>query len=66
MSSMTSAALSTGRASTTRIDVTNVIHTKSGSRAIVIPGARSVRTVAIMLMAVATEPTPRTSRARTQ
>ena len=53
MSSITSDALSTGSARTMRIAVTNVIQTKSGSRRIVSPGARSVRIVAMRLIAAA-------------
>ncbi len=49
-----------------RIDVTNVIQTKSGRRRMLMPGARSVRMVAITLIADATEPTPRTSNATIQ
>ena len=58
MSSIASAALSTGSARTIRNAVTNVIQTKSGSRRMVRPGARRVITVAMMLMAPATDPMP--------
>jgi hypothetical protein len=60
------AAFRTGIARMTRMDVTKVIHTKSGKRPMVRPGARSVRIVAMRFIAVETEPTPRTSSARIQ
>ena len=41
--------------------VTNVIHTKSGRRRMVSPGARRVTTVAMRLMAPLTDPMPSTS-----
>jgi hypothetical protein len=66
MRSITSAALSTGSARTMSTDAMKVIQTKRGIRFIVSPGARNVSVVAITLMALPTEPMPRTRMASAQ
>ena len=44
-----------------RTRVTNVIQRRAATAGCVSPGARRVRTVAMMLIAAATDPMPRTS-----
>ena len=53
-----SAAASTGKAMSTRIDVTSAFHTKIGIRNIVMPGARRQKIVVMKLTAVRMVPRP--------
>ena len=56
--SITTEALSAGIARMMRIALKKLIHTKSGTRRMVMPGARIVRTVAMMLMPAEMVPMP--------
>ena len=62
MSSMANPALSKGSAPSMMNALTKLIHTNSGTRRSVMPGARMHSTVVMMLIAVATEPMPSTKR----
>ncbi len=66
MSSSTSAALRIDSARMMRNELTNTIHTNSGSRRMVRPGARMARMVTMKLMPAATEPMPVASRPSAQ
>ena len=63
-SSMSSAAVSEGTASTMRMDVVVVAQVKIGIRVRVMPGARSRSTVTMKLMAPSSELVPTISRPR--
>ncbi len=49
----------TGRANSSRNETTSVIHTKTGIRSMVMPGARSFRIVTMKLIAATSEASPR-------
>ena len=53
-----SAAVSGGIANSVRNAITSIIHTNTGIRIIVMPGARMLSAVTMKLTAVATEPMP--------
>ena len=55
-----------GIAKTIMMEAISVIHTKSGTRRMVMPGARSVKTVTIRLIADPIEPAVIISSARAQ
>ncbi len=55
---MISAAVTHGIANTVRNAVTSIIHTKTGIRMSVMPGARMFRIVTMKLMPEVTEPNP--------
>ena len=58
---MISAAVTHGIANTVRNAVTSIIHTNTGMRMSVIPGARMFRIVTMKLMPDVTEPKPRST-----
>ena len=58
MKTMISAAVTGGIANSVRNATTSIIHTNTGMRIIVMPGARMLRIVTRKLTAVATEPMP--------
>ena len=58
MKTMISAAVTGGIANSVRNAITSIIHTNTGMRIIVMPGARMLRIVTKKLTAVATEPMP--------
>ena len=64
--SMTSAMVIAGNERISRNAVNSVIHVKTGSRIIVIPGARILMIVTIKLSEAAMEATPRSCRPMTQ
>ena len=66
MSSITSAVLRAGIAKRIRKALIIAIHTNSGRRLMVMPGARRVKVVTMILMADAIEPIPVSSRATAQ
>jgi hypothetical protein len=55
---MINAAVMSGIANTVRNAVTSIIHTNTGMRRSVIPGARMLSTVTMKLIAEVTEPIP--------
>ena len=58
MKTMISAAVTGGIANSVRNAITSIIHTNTGMRISVMPGARMLRMVTMKLTAVATEPMP--------
>ena len=66
MKTMISAAVTGGIANSVRNAITRIIHTNTGMRIIVMPGARMLRMVTRKLTAVATEPMPSMMRPTVQ
>ena len=58
MKTWINAAVTDGMANSVKNATTSIIHTNTGSRIIVMPGARMLRIVTRKLTAVATEPMP--------